>query len=65
MQRPVLLQYLEETAIINSQIRQIAMDKSYSGKDREKDIYHLQQKKQDMAKEYLEAIGDINDYLTK
>ena len=65
MQRPVLLQYLQQTAILNSQIRQISMDKSSSAKSREKDIYQLQQQKQDMAKEYLEMLEDMKDYLIK
>ena len=64
MQRPVLLQYLQQTAILNSQIRQISMDKSSSAKSREKDIYQLQQQKQDMAKEYLEMLEDMKGYLT-
>jgi hypothetical protein len=65
MQRPVLLQYLQESAKINSEIRRISMDKTYSAKNRQKDIYQLQQMKQDMAKEYLEMLEDMKDYLTK
>ena len=41
------------------------MDKTYSAKNRQKDIYQLQQMKQDMAKEYLEMLEDMKDYLIK
>ena len=64
MQRPVLLQYLQESAKINSEIRRISMDKTYSANERQKDIYQLQQRKQDMAKEYLEMLEDMKGYLT-
>ena len=65
LQRPFLLEYLFKSAKFSSEIRRIHFDKSYSPENREKDIFQLTQKKQELAKEYIGYLEDMKDYLSK